>query len=91
MAAKHYLDPHNAAFAEAISGEPLPHVLGYVKGHEALESLQQQEQASDIVRETIQVPFEDVSTRVVIFRPKSATKPCPIVYYTHGGGWILGR
>ncbi|KIW12754.1 hypothetical protein PV08_07940 [Exophiala spinifera] len=90
MAAKHYLDPHNAAFAAAIVDEPLPHILGYVKGHEALESLQKSEPASDIVTEVFEVPFEDVSTKVTIFRPKSATGPCPLVYYTHGGGWILG-
>ncbi|KAK5045066.1 hypothetical protein LTR84_010214 [Exophiala bonariae] len=90
MSAKHYLDPQNAAFAEASSKEPLPHVLGYVKAHEAMEELQSQEPASDIDTKIIQVPFEDVSTKVVIFRPKSASGPCPIVYYTHGGGWILG-
>lgn len=91
MAAKCYLDPHNAAFAEAISGKPSPHLLGYAKGHEALEGLQEQEPASDIDVETFQVPWEDVSTNVVIFRPKSAPKPCPVVFYTHGGGWVLGR
>jgi acetyl esterase/lipase len=91
MAAKHYLDPHNAAFAEASAGQPAPHVLGYVKAHAALEGLQQQEPASDIDVETFQVPWEDVSTNVVIFRPKSAPKPCPMVFYAHGGGWVLGR
>jgi acetyl esterase len=91
MAAKHYLDPHNAAFAEATAGVAMPHILGYAKAHEVLEEAQKREPASDIETETLHVAFEDVSTNVVIFRPKSAPGPCPMVYYTHGGGWILGR
>jgi len=91
MATKNYLDPHSAAFAEVAAREPSPHVLGYIKAHESMEDSQTNEPASDIDTETIQVPFEDVSTNVVIFRPKSASRPCPIVFYTHGGGWILGR
>ncbi|KAH7028445.1 vegetative specific protein H5 [Macrophomina phaseolina] len=88
---KNHLDPQNEAFAEAISGEPAPHVLGYVKVREALEVLQKHEPAPDIMTETIKVPGEDGSfTDMVIFRPKSATKPCHMVFYTHGGGWILG-
>ena len=90
MATKHYLDPHNAAFATAIANAPLPNELGYAEGHKALEDLQKNDPASDITTETIQVPFQDVSTNVMIFRPKASTKSLPIVFYMHGGGWILG-
>lgn len=88
----HYLDPQNTSFADAIANEPAPHQLGAVKAREAMEILQKHEAAPDILTETFQVPGECGPTSVVIVRPKSlATKQLPMVFYTHGGGWILGR
>ena len=88
----HYLDPLNAAFATAISGEPSPHEMGYIKAREALESLQECEAAPDIVREALDVPGPDgTSTEVVIFRPRETLSNLPMVFYLHGGGWIMGR
>jgi hypothetical protein len=88
----HYLDPLNAAFATAISGEPSPHEMGYIKAREALESLQECEAARDIVREALDVPGPDgTSTEVVIFRPRETLSNLPMVFYLHGGGWIMGR
>jgi acetyl esterase/lipase len=88
----HYLDPLNAAFATAISGEPSPHEMGHIKAREALESLQECEAAPDIVREALDVPGPDgTSTEVVIFRPRETLSNLPMVFYLHGGGWIMGR
>ena len=88
----HYLDPLNAAFATSISGEPSPHEMGYIKAREALESLQECEAAPDIVREALDVPGPDgTSTEVVIFRPRETLSNLPMVFYLHGGGWIMGR
>jgi len=88
----HYLDPQNAAFAAAIANDPAPHQLGYVKGREALEVLQKHEAAPDISTETLEVPGKCGPTSVTIVRAKSlATKQLPMVFYMHGGGWILGR
>ena len=87
----HYLDPLNAAFAAKISGKPQPHEIGYTKAREALETLQACEAASDVARETIGVPGPDGSTTVVIFRPRTALSSLPMVFYLHGGGWIMGR
>ena len=88
----HYLDPLNAAFATAISGEPSPHEMGYIEAREALESLQECEAAPDIVREALDVPGPDgTSTEVVIFRPRETLSNLPMVFYLHGGGWIMGR
>ena len=88
----HYLDPLNAAFAAAISGEPLPHEMGCVKAREALESLQECEAAPDIVREALEVSDPNgMSTEVVIFRPRETLSNLPMVFYLHGGGWIMGR
>jgi acetyl esterase len=88
----HYLDPLNTALAAAISGEPSPHEMGYAKAREALESLQECEAAPDIVRETLEIPGPDgTATEVVIFRPKTTLSTLPMVFYLHGGGWIMGR
>ena len=88
----HYLDPLNAAFATAISGEPSPHEMWHIKAREALESLQECEAAPDIVREALDVPGPDgTSTEVVIFRPRETLSNLPMVFYLHGGGWIMGR
>jgi acetyl esterase/lipase len=90
-----YLDPQNAAFAAAIDGQPHPHELGYVGAREALESLQECDVASDIVVEKLEIPGPDddgSTTPVVIFRPKNgAASTLPMVFYLHGGGWIMGR
>jgi acetyl esterase len=87
----HHLDPQNAAFATAISGEPPPHAMGYVKAREALETLQESESAPDVVRETLEVAGPDGSTEVAIFRPETTLSSLPMVFYLHGGGWIMGR
>lgn len=88
----HYLDPQSAALAEAMAGLPPPHVLGHEKAREQLEILQRHEPALDITTEAIHAPGEDGSTTdLVIFRRRSLTGPLPTVFYSHGGGWILGR
>ena len=86
-----YLDPHNAAFVAAITGMPPVHILGYVQAREAIEILQEHSPAQDILTKTVEVPTGEETTTAVIFRPKDAPKMCPMVFYTHGGGWILGR
>jgi acetyl esterase len=86
-----HLDPQNAAFADAIDGVPEPHEMGYIGAFDALELLQQGEAAQDITTETLEIPGSDGSTTVVIFRPKSAPSTLPMVFYLHGGGWIMGR
>ncbi|KAL8389041.1 hypothetical protein RB595_008835 [Gaeumannomyces hyphopodioides] len=87
----HHLDPVNTAFAAAIANEPRPDVLGYVEARKALEEAQKHEPAEDIATETVEVPGEFGPTSVTIVRSKSlATEKLPMVYYLHGGGWILG-
>lgn len=88
-----YLDPQNAAFAQAIEGAPEPHELGYIGAFESLEGLQKCEVAHDIVIETLEVPSNGVheKTTVVISRPRSAPSNLPMIFYLHGGGWVMGR
>ena len=87
-----HLDPHNASFAAAIANEPAPQQLGYVKGREALEILQKQEAAPDISTEEFEVSGKCGPISVTIVRSEFlTTRQLPVVFYTHGGGWILRR
>jgi acetyl esterase len=40
--------------------------------------------------ETIHAPFSDSSIRLRRWEPKNLSGPRPIVFYIHGGGWVLG-
>ncbi|KAH7028925.1 vegetative specific protein H5 [Microdochium trichocladiopsis] len=86
-----FLDVQNTAFAGLIAGEPGPETAGYVAARAGLEQLQKGEPAADIATNVIQVPGKCGPTAVTIVRQKSlAGKKVPIVYYLHGGGWVLG-
>ncbi|KAH8699322.1 Alpha/Beta hydrolase protein [Phaeosphaeriaceae sp. PMI808] len=86
----YYFDLQDQTFAEAIAGEPAPHIQGHVKAREILEVLQKHGLVSEIAMETIEVPGKGGPTTVVVFGPKFAPKVCPMVFYSHGGGWALG-
>jgi acetyl esterase/lipase len=87
-----YLDPQNRAFAENVSkGQPL-YEKTYKEARSVLEGIQNFKPAADINIEEIKISTKqagDVTT--VIFRPANAEEPLPVIFYTHGGGWILGR
>jgi acetyl esterase len=87
------LDPINAKFAAAIDGLPAPHQLGGPdKAFENLEELQRHEPADDIATQVIKVGGKYGPTSVTLFRPKAlVNKPLPMIFYTHGGGWVMGR
>lgn len=87
------LDPINTKFAAAINGLPAPHEMGgYHNAYQNLEDLQKHTLAEDISTETIQVEGKYGPTSVTLVRLKSLVdKELPMVFYTHGGGWIMGR
>ncbi|KAH7209952.1 NADP-dependent oxidoreductase domain-containing protein [Fusarium oxysporum] len=87
------LDPINAKFAAAIDALPAPHQLGGPnKAFESLEELQRHEPANDVVTQSIEVGGKYGPTSVTLFRPKALVhKPLPMIFYTHGGGWVMGR
>ena len=89
----YYLDPVNKAFWNAAAVLPPPEQLGYVAARAQIEELQKSEPADDIAVRQFEIPWKEGSAKVSIFRPKSSVggEPCRMVYYTHGGGWILGR
>jgi acetyl esterase len=92
-----YLDPVNQAFVDAGSkaGGPPLYELSYVDARAALEDIQAHESASDVVTtefdvETPASPTGKVKT--VLYRPAGSERAVlPTIFYTHGGGWILGR
>ena len=69
--------------------------LSYVDARAALEGIQAHEPVSDVIStefdvETSASPTGKVTT--VLYRPAGSEGiPLPTVFYTHGGGWILGR
>jgi acetyl esterase len=87
-----YLDPQNQAFAKNVSeGQPL-YEKSYKDARSVLEDIQNFKPAADINTEEIKISTEqagDVTT--IIFRPANAKGTLPVIFYTHGGGWILGR
>jgi acetyl esterase/lipase len=87
------LDPTNAKFAAAINGLPAPHQMGGPQhAYQNLEDLQKHTSPADISTETIQVEGQYGPTTVTLVRLKSLIdKELPMVFYTHGGGWIMGR
>ena len=87
-----YLDPLNQAFADAAAkGDPL-YTKTFVEARQILETIQQHEPASDIKIEEIKVPTAAGEVTTVLFRPAAtADEILPVIFYTHGGGWILGR
>lgn len=85
------LDPINRNFiGELAKGQPL-----YEKtpsdARQVLETLQKHVPAPDIAQDYIDVPFASGSVKTVIFRPENINHDMPSIFYTHGGGWILGR
>jgi acetyl esterase/lipase len=85
------LDPINQNFVgELTKGQPL-----YEKtpsdARQALETLQKYVPAPDIAQDYIDVPLGSGSVKTVIFRPENANRDIPSIFYTHGGGWIMGR
>ncbi|KKK17254.1 hypothetical protein ARAM_001832, partial [Aspergillus rambellii] len=55
-----------------------------------LEDIQRHNPAANISQQKIQVPYGAGNVETIIFRPKAASGSLPVIFYTHGGGWILG-
>lgn len=87
-----YLDPQNKTFAAAAGeGQPL-YEKSYPEARQFLEDLQSFKKAPDVDIEELNISVRGEDVKTVIFRPTVASKPdLPMIFYTHGGGWILGR
>jgi len=87
------LDPTTQGFIDSLTGPPLSQ-LAPADAHKVLTDLQslpiplQEAQIEDVVW-----PVGPTGeTRIRIIRPSSARtgEILPVIFYTHGGGWVLG-
>jgi acetyl esterase len=86
-----YLDPINRKFADAVAEGPPLYTKSYTEAREILENIQSYKPAEDIQSEEVKVEVKGENVTTVIFRPKNAQGTLNMIFYTHGGGWILGR
>jgi acetyl esterase/lipase len=85
------LDPINQDFVKKLSQGPPLHEKTPQEAREIAETLQKHTPAADISQAKIDIPFDGRKVQTVIFKPKIAQGTLPVIFYTHGGGWILGR
>lgn len=90
-----HLDPMVQSFVEELSkndGKPL-YELTPRQAREVLINVQKDKPevpAADTVETT--VPLAGGKTmRVLIVRPLQNTEPLPVIFYIHGGGWVMGN
>lgn len=86
-----YLDPQNSAFAEAADGGPPLSANSFPAARDVLEGIQNFKPSADVRQEKIDVQVDGKPVTTVIFRPAKAEGVLGTIFYTHGGGWILGR
>jgi len=91
MTMETYLDPINRKFADAAAEGPPLYTKSYTEAREILENIQSYKPAEDIESEEVKVEVKGENVTTVIFRPKNAQGTLNMIFYTHGGGWILGR
>ncbi|KAF4951594.1 hypothetical protein FGADI_7369 [Fusarium gaditjirri] len=85
-----YLDPINRKFADAAAQGPPLYTKTYQEARDILEGIQSYKTASDIKTEEVKVAVNGEDVTTVIFRPANAQGTLNMIFYTHGGGWILG-
>jgi acetyl esterase/lipase len=86
-----YLDPINRKFADAAAEGPPLYTKTFQEARDILEGIQNYKTASDIKTEEIKVSVKGEDVTTVVFRPAGAQGTLNMIFYTHGGGWILGR
>ncbi|KAF2429820.1 hypothetical protein EJ08DRAFT_670751 [Tothia fuscella] len=92
-AANILLDQQNQAFVHALeqSGGPPLQTLAVVDARGVLESITKHEPAKDISVEEIHVQVGGKNVSTFIYKRKEGNaQALPFIFYTHGGGWILG-
>jgi acetyl esterase len=87
------LEPAAQAFVEATANPPFLPDLGPIEARKVLDDVQSSAIEKPHVDEVwVKVPggpAGDVNVRVV--RPPGATGNLPVIFYTHGAGWVLGN
>jgi acetyl esterase/lipase len=56
-----------------------------------LEGLQKHPSSTDVTREELDAPVGPAgSVKTFLYKPAGARGDLPLIFYFHGGGWILG-
>lgn len=87
------LEPAAQEFAAATANPPFLYDLGPVEGRKAVDQVQSGDVAKpDVDIEDTTIPGgPSGSVSIRILRPKGATDVLPVVFYTHGAGWVFGN
>ncbi|MCF7553532.1 alpha/beta hydrolase [Pseudonocardia sp. WMMC193] len=94
MTDKPVLEPAAQDFADATSKPPFLYDLGPVEGRKTVDQVQAGDGVSRPDAEVTDLtvpggPSGEVSIRIL--KPVGATGPLPVVFYTHGAGWVFGN
>ncbi|GMK57988.1 hypothetical protein CspeluHIS016_0500200 [Cutaneotrichosporon spelunceum] len=86
------LEPAALAFSEATSKPPFLYELPPAEGRKAVDGVQN----SEIFKPDVEDKWIDIDTKfgkipTRILKPKGTTGTLPVVYYTHGAGWVFGN
>lgn len=88
------LEPAAQSFCEATSKPPFLYELPPSEGRAAVEKVQDEKIFKpDVDEEWIEVDAPrtpDKKVKVRILKPKGASGTLPVVFYTHGAGWVFG-
>jgi acetyl esterase len=87
-----YLDPDTQAFVDAgaKSGGPPLQELSAAEAREMFENLQKHTPSTDVMQQEIDVTVGSDNVKSFLYKPTSAKGDLPLIFYFHGGGWILG-
>jgi acetyl esterase len=73
-----------------IGSTPTSHLLPD-QARDVLNKVQSDTSYLNIVDiESFTIDVDDIKTQIKIFRPKNNKNTLPVIFYVHGGGWILG-
>jgi acetyl esterase len=86
------LEPGAQSVADATANPPFITELGPAKGREALDQLQSEPGVGrpDAKIEDFTIPGPDGEVKVRILKPAHLADPLPVIFYTHGAGWVFG-
>ena len=86
------LEPTTQRFIDSLAGAPPLSTLSPEAAHQGLTDLQAKPIATRPadIEDTIWPVGPTGSTRIRIVRPAGSRETLPLLFYTHGGGWVLG-
>lgn len=90
MTSRHLVDPELLPVLEMFPDSPLTRETLPGLREQMLALMPPAETDAAITVETVPGPAGAPDIRLRILRPKDATGPLPVIYHTHGGGYVAG-